>query len=83
MFIGFQNSPNKICRKTWNSFYVQYSYNTPKFCGFWCSYKKQDFFLQLSKFCFDFENAHSPFQSYASSKPSVEVEIHEQKPYQQ
>jgi hypothetical protein len=38
------------------------------------------FFLQLSKFWADFENAHSPFQSYASSKPAAEVEIHEHKP---
>jgi len=84
MFIGFQNAPNKTCQKTWNSLFVQHSYNTHVSLEVFGVVTQNRilliFFSQLSKFWVDFENAHLSFQSYASSKPAVEVEIHEQKP---
>jgi len=64
-------------------FYVRYSYNTHislVVIGVVIQNIILFFFSQLCKFWVDFENAHSPFQSYASSNPAVEVEIYKQKP---
>jgi hypothetical protein len=62
--------------------YVRYSYNTHiSLAVFGVVIENRFFFFsQLCKFWVDFENAPSPFQSYASSKPAVEVKIHKQKP---
>ena len=74
----------KFAKKTWNSLFVQYSYNTHiSLAVFGVVIQNRIlfiFFSQLSTFWADFENAHSPFQSYASSKPAVEVEIMNRNP---